>query len=200
VYKTTYSQPQKEFEGVIWYKIDYFNPDGTDCTDHTKMFLGNYIKIYIKEGRFLQNYPQSPLSDYYFNTKTNKTYSKFIMSDSIYVRSLEIEKYPALSSQKVDTSIIILGYLCKGYRQISAIDNSLFFYAEDLFQSPKYVNKKFLGETYNRYVADTRSIYLKRVTIEEDLIIVMTAFSIQSKKLSNKTFKLPHLPRVFLAY
>ncbi|MPM07319.1 hypothetical protein SDC9_53625 [bioreactor metagenome] len=196
------AQKQKEFEGVIWYKMEFYKLDGTPFT-FQMIDPGSYCKISIKKGRFIQEYPQSLLSTVIYDSKKNTEYSLFDNADSIYSNDLSSKIDIASSYSILDTTTQILGYLCKAINLKSDSINTTLFYAEDLYANPKRFSN-WVTESYNIYAEKSESIYLKRVDIidragtDYDLVIIMTAFSIEEKKIPNSAFRLPKLPIVKL--
>ncbi len=187
------AQKLRDFEGIIFYKIEYFSKDGNIIADKSERFLGDSSIVYIKKGNYKQIYPDSYVNNEIYLYKSNECYTMYNDTDTILVSNRSITDETILSFGKVDSSITILGYDCKCYKIKTSMSENTFFYAESLFKESKYFEEhKHFG--YDLYAKDTQSIYLKLIISNDRMIIVFTATKIIEEKINNKVFEIPAKP------
>lgn len=187
------AQKKNDFEGSITYKIEYLTKNGEVISDRKQRTLGDTSITYIKKGNYAQEYPHSRVNKVIYISAKNEYYTMFNRYDTIFVSNYLIPSDPIKGFAKIDTSVVVLGYKCKGYK-VTALESSLlFFYTDSLYLNPIYFkNHKESG--YDHYAEDTKSIYLKLIISYEKFDISFTAVKISKEKIDDKVFNIPLRP------
>jgi len=187
------AQNSTDFEGIIQYKIEYFDNNGNIITDDNLKYLGDSSIAIIKKGNYKQIYPSSSINSIIYHYKTGNYYTIINNYDTIFVTNYTSPSDSIINYSKKDTSLTVLGLLCKCYEVTTTKSKYIFYYSEFLFKDSKYfIKHKTIG--YDHFAEDTNSIYLKLIIVNDNMTMEFTAYKITKTKIKNRLFKIPDSP------
>ena len=185
---------EKEFEGVVNYKLEIKNPSPELISDSLwTARVGktiSYHKYYYKGSNYKNVIDDKELQIY--KPKSNEIYNYRIDNDTIFSNTLNAEKsIDSLKSiEKVDKTELILGYECHKLIFKGKLTETTYYYCADLKVPATNYVKHHYGNWYE-YLKETNSLPLKIVVKNKFLHMEMTAVNIEPKILSIAEFKLP---------
>ena len=189
---------EKEFEGIINYKLVVKNPTpelisdslwtarvGKTTSIHKYYYKGSNYKNII-DGKELQIY----------KPKTNEIYNYRIEKDTIFSNVLNTSKSidSIKSMDRIDETENILGYECRKLVFKTKLSETTYYYSSKLnIPAENYINHHY-GNWYE-YLKETNALPLKIVIKNRFLHMVITAIDIEQKKINLNEFKLPRSPK-----
>jgi len=185
-----------DFEGIIYYKINYYDSNGDPVNDKRLKYLGDSMKVFMQKGNYKQIYSGSFVECVSYDYKSNKYYTSFKDIDTVSIRDAGVQDDSIAEYGKIDSAITILGNVCSGYKISTSQTNCYFFYSPNIYKNPKYfIQHRYFG--YDKFIRDTHSIYLQLEIEYKNISIVFTATSIQWTKLKDKLFTISKVNRVY---
>ncbi|MBI5857259.1 MAG: energy transducer TonB [Sphingobacteriales bacterium] len=184
---------QKEFEGIIIYKVETKSKSELISEKALKSMtaLGNDMTIFIKKGNYKQ---VSGILTTYYITKDQKVYYKFNSLDTLYYLGYSSDTTKVKKITRHDEERNIAGFECKSITIESGGDARKYYYAPDLYMNPDY-DKNNTIERYDVYTKETSSIYLGYLQENKNYSISGTCKKLQQTDVIDSTFELPHLPQ-----
>lgn len=185
---------EKEFEGIISYKLVVKNPmpelmSDSLWTARVGKITSNH-KYYYKGSNYKNVIDDKELQVY--KPKSNEIYNYTIEKDTIFANILSAEKsIDSLKSiEKSDKTELILGYECHKLIFKSELAETTYYYYRELnIPAVNYINHHY-GNWYE-YLKETNSLPLKIIVRNKFLHMEMTAINLETKELSVDEFKLP---------
>lgn len=189
-----FSSQQKEFEGVITYKVNTVSrkPGFDDRDWKNLMGAGDNLVVHIKQGNYLR---QSGIVTEYYKPKEEKVFIKFNGIDTLFYRDYSSDTSVILSVSKTNESKKIAGYDCKSIVIKTATGTNQYFYAPMLYANPAY-DKNNKIDRFDVFINETSSIWLSEVSDYEAFSIESVCTNIEQKPVDESIFKLPDLPVV----
>lgn len=185
---------QKEFEGVITYKIDVKSkkPGYTDKFWRNILGYGEQAVISIKQGNYLR---QSGIITEYQDPQLEKSFIKVQGIDTLFYLNYSSDSAKIENVLKKEEVKKIAGYDCKSIIIKSSKVTRQYYYAPLLYLDPKHDKNNKLGQ-FDEYVKQTSSVYLSVIEDFESFTYSINAISVEQKKIDDLAFKRPDLPVV----
>jgi hypothetical protein len=185
---------EKEFEGIIDYKLVVKNPMPELMSDSLWIArVGKTIsnhKYYYKGSNYKNVIDKKQLQIY--KPKSNQIYNYTIEKDTVFTNILNANKSidSLRSIEKSDKTELILGYECQELIIKTKLTETTYYYSRELnIPSVNYINHHY-GNWYE-YLKETNSLPLKIIVKNKFLFMEMTAINLESKELNIDEFKLP---------
>jgi len=185
---------EKEFEGVIDYKLVVKNPmpelmSDSLWTARVGKTTSNH-KYYYKGSNYKNVIDKKELQIY--KPKSNEIYNYTIEKDTVFTNILNASKsIDSLKSiDRSDKKELILGYECQKIIFKSKLAETTYYYSNELnIPAKNYINHHY-GNWYE-YLKETNSLPLKIIVRNKFLYMEMTAIDLELKELSIDEFELP---------
>jgi len=185
---------QKEFEGIITYKVTVKSkkPEFDDKYWKNIMGSGDIMTINIKQGNYLR---QSGIVSEYYSSKEEKVYIKFNGIDTLFYRNYSSDTSSVINISKTNDTKKIMGYDCKSIViKTSAVTNK-YYYAPQLYANPIYNKNNKIGR-FDAFINETSSVWLSEMSDYGAFTTENICTNIDQKPVDESNFKLPDLPRV----
>lgn len=188
------SGQQKEFEGIITYKVNIRSrkPGFDDKDWKNLMGAGDNLTVQIKQGNYLR---QSGNVTEYYKPKEEKVYIKFNELDTLFYRDYSSDTSTILNVSKTNESKKIAGYDCKSIVIKTSSGTNQYFYAPQLYANPAYDKNNKL-DRFDIYINETSSIWLSVISDYEAFTVEDVCTNVELKSVDESIFKLPDLPIV----
>lgn len=188
---------QKEFEGVVQYKVEVKSKSGvSDNVMKTILAMGDNMTIYIKKGNAKQS---TTAADLYFIAARQIAYFKFKKVDTLYYLDYSSDTSALISVTKEKEQKNIAGFACNQLTIKSTSGTKKYFYATALYLNPEYDKNNKLNN-YNAFVKETESVWLGYNEETETYNLSHTATKVEQKPLDDNVFELPKLPEKIFSY
>ena len=190
---------EKEFEGIIQYKVEAKNPNKNIMSDslweaRTKSIQNNKIfEYYYKKDNYKNIIKGEGIQVY--NPKTNIIYNYKIGKDTVFNNILKANKSidPIKEVIRSKDTKVILGYECEKIILKSKLAETTYYYSKSLKIPAKNFENHHYGNWYE-YLKETNSLPLKIIIKNNILLLEMTAINVDRKELPSSDFKLGNLP------
>jgi hypothetical protein len=182
---TSKGQTKVNFEGRINYEIKYQLKDSIAFE-----YLGNVANVYIKNGNYRQDYPNSTyIRKLIYNQESNSCYYLLVEKNQILKYDYSNLGDTLINISKSDVITDVLNIKCKSITFKFKKSTITYFYNSSYSINPVDFEKHIYG-SYNIYAKETKSIYLKSIISDEFSTITLTAQEINIEKLDDKIFNL----------
>lgn len=183
---------QKEFEGVLNYKVEIKSkvPVFSDNVMKGILAKGNFMTGYIKEGNYRQS---SGGNEIYFINASQKAYYKFKNVDTLYFLDYSTDIFPVPSVSKLKEEVTIAKYPCNAIELKTEESNTKYFYAPSLYINPAHDENNKIGG-YNALIKETSAVWLSSIEESKTYSEKITATRIEQKEIDKSVFDLPNLP------
>lgn len=185
----------KEFEGVVIYKVEVVSKTPHATTETIQQFYGDKLTYYYKDGKYkmVYNGPLSPTI--YYISKDNMQYTVQPQQDTLWSTDCSNEPLKLVSSTLLDKTEKILNTDCKVFE--NKLEGGLtytYYFDPDRFINPTNFKDHQLGYV-NTFYKKAKGLILKyqRQGISFDL--TQTVMEIKLQDLDDKVFELPDLPK-----
>lgn len=185
---------QKEFEGVITYKVDAKSkkPEFNDKYWKNLSGLGDNLTVYIKQGNYLR---QSGSVTEYYKPRDEKVYIKFIGIDTLFYREYSSDTTSVINISKTNDIKKIIGYDCKSIVIKTSAGTNQYYYAPQLYTNPVYDKNNKL-DRFDVFINETSSIWLSEISDYDAFTLSEVCTTVEQKPVDESTFTLPDLPLV----
>ncbi|TNE79841.1 MAG: hypothetical protein EP332_09690 [Bacteroidetes bacterium] len=182
------------FEGIISYKTEVSDLDGTFTNAQLNVLFGDSMTLYVKGNNYKMVFNGRDILSVVYLGDSNKQYAIRYGIDSIYVGDCSKERQPLLSSILGSESDTILGKLCRSISNtLGPYVHQYWFDSTLAIEDGRFQNHQF-GHL-NAYFAKSKSWYLKYQYQGIRYSLTHTAVGLNQVSLDCAEFSIPDWPR-----
>lgn len=179
------------FEGIIESKNTFINKTNVFDSLLISTLAGKGSRMYVKGGDFLAfSYGAKPKRMLYKNDE-NRIYSEEMFNDSLYWADGGWPAQKILNFYKTPKVEKILGIECDKLTVQYEYRTTRYYYNSDTLKVDPSLRSKYTYYNENFLNEQMKCIPIKTEIEYKDFVLIQTAVSIKSTKLSNDIFKVP---------
>ncbi|MFY0628951.1 MAG: DUF4412 domain-containing protein [Flavobacteriaceae bacterium] len=186
-------QAQKNFEGVIKFKVDFKDKTGEMTKEQIEEYIGNEQTYYLKKGRYKSEMNGSLKVTTYYNGN-DTLFMKTSTINSLMYTLVTNEDEKVLSYKFSDVTETIAGVKCKLVIVKTNKGTHKYYYSKDVRIKPKFYKKHKAG-LWSYFMKITKGgISIRSIADLDGSYNSIEAVSIERKKLDDSIFDRPNLP------
>ena len=182
---------QKDFEGIIKFKLDFRDKTGQMSKEQVKQLLGDEQVYYLKKGKYkAQMNGLLKMTLFYNNTDT--LYTKMTGQNVLLYNLVnEDEGEKIVSHEFSDVTETIAGVKCKLFIVKTSKGIRKYYYSNEVKIDPKYYENHKFG-LWDYFMKMTNGgVSIKSIADLDDSYQSIEAVSIEKKKIDDTIFERP---------